>query len=236
MRRVPILLLLAMVLAAPAALGGAFTVSPTTLTLDGTRKTAVVSVRNRGKDPVLVQIELFRWTGALDSGGLEPTRELLAVPPVARIPPDGKQVVRVALRSPFHGRVEQAYRLLISEVPSTAEPDVGGVRFALRLSLPVFVTPKGAAPRPEWRLQRTARGLELVVHNRGTAHLRIRRLVLRPAAGGKPITPGEELVYVLPGGSHVWTLPAVEAAGQRFVLEAESQVGPIRQELVAEIS
>ncbi len=150
-------LLLVLLDTAPLA-AAALSVAPTRLELGPDANTDAVSMRNDGDRPVLVQVETFRWTGPLGAEGLEATRELLTVPSIFRIAPGERQVVRVALRRPFRGTVEEAYRLLIAEVPEETGPRAGGIRFTLRLSLPVFVTPEGARPRPEWRLRRDARG------------------------------------------------------------------------------
>ncbi len=74
-----------------------------------------------------------------------------------------------------------------------------------------------------------------MLRNRGDAHIRIRALRLRPENGDGVIEPAEPAAYVLAGGEHAWRLPAgALRKSRRFVLEAESQVGPISIPLVAE--
>ncbi len=229
------LVVLAVLLDAAPVVAAALSVSPTRLSLGTGTTTDAVAVRNDGDRPVLVQVETFRWTGPLRTDALESTRDLLAVPSVFRIAPGARQVIRVALRKPFTGGVEEAYRLLIAEVPEEAGAETGGVRFTLRLSLPVFVTPEDARPRPEWRLRRGAGGYELVLYNAGNAHIRIRGLRLRAEEGDAVIEPAEPAAYVLAGGEHVWRLPAARVRrARRFILEAESQSGPISVPLAVE--
>ena len=105
----------------------------------------------------MVQVQTFAWPHGPATAELEPTRDLIAVPPVFELAGNAKQIIRVALRGAAAGGREQAYRLLITEVPRGGAAGTG-VRFALRLSLPVFVTPTGAAPRPIWSLRATAAG------------------------------------------------------------------------------
>ncbi len=229
------LAILAVLLDASPLAAAALSVSPTRLNLGARATTDAVAVRNNGKRPVLVQVDTFRWTGPLQVDALESTRDLLAVPSVFRIPPGARQVIRVALRKPFAGGVEEAYRLLIAEVPEQTGAETGGVRFTLRLSLPVFVTPDDARPRPEWRLRRGAGGYELVLHNAGNAHIRIHKLRLRAEKGDAVIEPAEPAAYVLAGGEHVWRLPEARLRrARRFILEAESQSGPISVPLAVE--
>lgn len=131
-----------LLLAAATAPATTLSVAPTRLELAPDRPAAAVTVTNDGKAPVLVQVETFAWRASPATADLEPTRELLAVPPLLRLAPGEKQLVRVARRSNTPLQVEETYRLLVSEVPEGGER--GGVRLALRLSLPVFVTPPGA--------------------------------------------------------------------------------------------
>ena len=78
----------------------------------------VVTLQNNAAEPVMVQVQTFAWPRTVASDDLEPTRELLAVPPVAELAGNGKQIIRVALRAALTGSREHAYRLLITEVPA----------------------------------------------------------------------------------------------------------------------
>src|SRR3712207_4726551 len=118
--------LLALLLLPPGeAAAGSLTVSPTRVELTPDRRTASVTVRNDGAEPVMVQVQAFGWPGSPATEDLVPTRDLMAVPPVATIPPGGSQLVRVAARGGAPGDVKSAFRLLITEVPP--EPP-GGAR------------------------------------------------------------------------------------------------------------
>ncbi|HFD14905.1 MAG TPA: molecular chaperone [Rhodospirillales bacterium] len=230
-----VVVLMAVLLRVAPLAAAALSVAPTRLELGPGQGSDAVTLRNDGDRSVLVQVDTFRWTGPLTQDALEPTRELLAVPAIFRVPPGGRQVIRVALRRPFAGTTEVAYRLLIAEVPEETEARPGGVRFTLRLSLPVFVTPPGAQPRPEWSLHRQGRKYLLVLRNTGNAHIRIRKLRLRSPDGGVVIEPDEPVAYVLAGGRHVWELPAASLRrGGPYILEAESQGGPISVPLSVE--
>jgi hypothetical protein len=87
------------------------------------------------------------------SEALAPTRGLLAVPAVFNLAAGARQVIRVASREAAASDIETAYRLLITEVPTATPETAAGIRFALRLSLPVFITPPGAVAAPEWTLR-----------------------------------------------------------------------------------
>lgn len=226
------ILLAALAPAADLATAGSFTVVPTRLVLEAGRQSASLSVRNDGQDPVLVQIEPLRWTRAVPAIETVPADELLAVPTVFRLAPGGEQTVRVGLRRPFQGEQEATYRLLVSEVPTPQAAPEGGVRFALRFSIPVFVTPAQALPRlvPEL-VQRDGRWL-LLLHNRGTAHLRLAAMRLFRTGGNTPLVEADP-GYLLAGETRALE---VSGAGMRigstFRLEVETQGGARSFELV----
>ncbi len=207
---------------------GAFSVTPTRIDLAPSRRTGVVTLRNDAADPVLVQVRAYAWTGPPIADGMAPTRDLLAVPPMFELAPQGEQVIRVARRSPETGPSEEAYRLLISEVPPATSSS--GVRFALRLSLPVFVTPPGARPAPVWSLVRADGGCVLRLANRGTAHLLIRQLALHEASGSMRQRFGKS-VYVLAGEATDWRLDRMPGPRERLTVEAETSSGKLNVDL-----
>ncbi len=204
-----------------------FGIAPTRLALDSARRSGAVTLTNEGDAATLVQVQTFAWHGSLSSADLEPTRELLAVPAVFSLEAGARQIIRVALRDQGDLSQEQSYRLLITEVPTDAVATNDGVRFAIRLSLPVFMTPDGARPEASWSLRQGPAGTELVLVNDGNAHLRVERVDLRRDAG----SDGSELsietpAYVLAGKSHVWPLPH-HPSGDSFYLKAETNIGEL---------
>lgn len=207
-----------------AAAATTLSIAPTRLDLSPERPAAALTVRNDGQAPVLVQVETFAWRASPATSDLEPTRDLLAVPPLLRLAPGEKQIVRVARRSGPLPRVEETYRVLVSEVPERAQGS--GVRLALRLSLPVFVTPPGARAEPRWDLRRQREGLVLAVTNLGDAHLQVHRV--RLLAGGRVLPVDPAPAYVLAGQTHHWPLGALRLEGTSALgLRAETNLGEI---------
>lgn len=221
--RTRIALLLA-ILPVPA-LAASLTVAPTRVDLAAGDRSAAVTLHNNAAEPVMVQVQTFAWERGPATAELEATRDLLAVPPVFELAGNARQIIRVALRGAVVDASERAYRLLITEVPRGGGSGTG-VRFALRLSLPVFVTPHGAEPRAVWSMRTTASGMELVLRNDGTAHLQVRRIVLGPGGHGEPARTIETPAYVLAGQEHGWPLPAA-AGSTTLQLEAETSNGPL---------
>ena len=224
-------LLLLLSLTPATAAAASLTVAPTRVELGAADPVAVVTLQNNAAEPVMVQVQTFAWPRGPDMLVLEPTRELIAVPPVFEVAGNGRQVIRVAQRGPITGEREQAYRLLITEVPQ-GPARATGIRFALRLSLPVFVTPDGAAPRAVWSLRDAGRGRELILRNEGSAHLQVRRIVLRPKDRAKPAVTIQMPAYVLAGHEHSWPLP-LAAATAPLDLVAETSIGTLPADLAA---
>jgi fimbrial chaperone protein len=226
------LALAVLALAGTAASSGAasLSVAPTRVELDAGDPAAVVTLQNNAADPVMVQVQTFAWPRSPASADLEPTRDLLAVPPVIELAGNARQIVRVALRTPLPGDRERAYRLLITEVPRGGSRSTS-VRFALRLSLPVFVTPAGAEPRPAWSVRTEAGAVRLVLANEGDAHLQVRRIVLHPPGRPAQARTIDAPAYVLAGQEHSWPLPG-GTAEPTLELEAETNIGPVPATLV----
>jgi hypothetical protein len=103
----------------------------------------------------------------------------------------------------------------------------------LRLSLPVFVAAPGAKAAPAWSIRRTGAEAELELANRGTAHLRLRRIELRAGgkAGGDPVQVIEAPLDILPGEAQRWPLTAAAMALPGLQLQADTGLGPLDTEL-----
>ena len=105
---------------------------------------------------------------------------------------------------------ELTYRLYLQEVPPPPKPGFTGLQVALRVGLPVFVSP--IAPgirRLEWSAQIGADGaIRLAAQNTGNAHVQITDFELGVAGAAEPIAHESTLAYVLAGQRRVWALPA----------------------------
>jgi fimbrial chaperone protein len=197
--------------ASPAAAGN-FSVSPIRIDLSGAQPTAVITVHNNDAAPLLIQASTLAWSQPSGEEKYADTRDLIATPPVFTLPPDGDQIVRVALRRGADPSRELSYRLLLAEVPQAATQDFTGLRVALRLSLPIFVKP-AVAPKADvaWQARRSPDGSLLVsATNNGTAHTQITDFDLQ-FADQADATKVAVTRYVLPGSTVTWTVKAPAA-------------------------
>ncbi|MEO8103248.1 MAG: fimbria/pilus periplasmic chaperone [Betaproteobacteria bacterium] len=158
---------------------GSIAVAPLKLTFSPGSGIASITVENNGREAALVQAETFAWSQAEGEHKLNPTDDVVAVPPVFRLAAGAQQLVRVGLTRAFTGDQERTFRLTVTELPSTVAP--GTVAVAVRHSLPIFVLPANAIS-PHLTVTRAAAG-GLEVANRGSQHLRINRWRLRDGNG-----------------------------------------------------
>ena len=235
----------ALLLMAPLACAGNLQVAPILIEFSDDQQAQALWLENTGDTPLHAQVRVQRWTQSNASDVLEPSQLLLARPAIVQIGAGQRQLVRVLrpLPLPAAGTQEQAYRLLVDELPSAHARPAQGLNFLLRYSIPTFVLPAGAMPRElgnrtvadasglraNWRVD--AGLLTLSVHNAGAQRVRLSQLRWLPE-GGPPIelTPGL-LGYVLAGQHMQWTLPLATPFPLTGTLQARLNDAAIPQPL-----
>ena len=106
---------------------------------------------------------------------------------------------------------------MIDELPQAPRPDLSGIQYVMRYSVPVFVAP---APLPDAKViasnlavSASVEGGQYAVqaHNPGNYHAQISRLALEPAGiTDSPTVLSSGLIgYVLPGATMRWTTGSV---------------------------
>jgi fimbrial chaperone protein len=177
---------------------------------------------------------------------LDATREMLVTPPVLQIPGNGEQIVRVALRGQPDRSQELAYRVLFEEVPPAAPAGFTGLRVALRLSVPIFITPAGGKAHADlsWELHALPDGqLEVAATNHGSAHSQVTDFEVQPsgaADAGPPALHGSTGKYVLPGSRVSWVLKPQPSPGAQpgpgqgsYTIHGHSDQGEFSAEVLA---
>lgn len=220
MRTLAMLMLSVVVAAASAAdsttttaAGGGISISPVRVDLSAGRRAEALTVTNNGAYRRTVEAVAFRWTQSDGEDRYEPTRELLVNPPLFFLEPGATQTVRIGRPAsvPAPKTSEAAYRVYFQETQSAQPQQGSGLKFALRIGVPVFALPDAKVqPVLRWNLNRDADGgLRLRVSNAGMLHARLADLRLKDVAGGE--WPLDGFRYVLPGQWQEWLLPAAHA-------------------------
>jgi len=205
------LLAMGVLAAARPAAASTLSVAPIRVELSSAARTAVITVSNQEDAAVVVQARPVAWSQHDARDQLDDTHDLLVTPPLFTVPPKGQQVLRVALlREPDPAR-ELDYRLVLSEVPSTAAVEKNELRVTLRITLPVFVRARASeAPDLGWSHVWLPDGtLQVEAHNRGTAHIQILDFDVQDAQSSEH-APGalhnDGARYLLPGSGAQWQL------------------------------
>src|SRR6476469_6928574 len=152
----------------PSASAGVFSVTPVRLYMTPRDRAIAVTLTN--------EADINAWTQKPDgTDELVLTEDLILAPPIIKLAPKARQVVRLALLKPLDLGRQSTYRLIVREVPE-AQPAVGiQVPIALALSMPVFITPPAASRQMNCVSQRGGvKTVEVQCTNSGTAYAQLR--------------------------------------------------------------
>ncbi|MDZ3990872.1 molecular chaperone [Pseudomonas sp. Teo4] len=225
------LLLLASV---PAGAATSVLIWPIDPVLEAGQKAGALWLENRGTAPTSLQVRVFAWRQGDYQEQFQAQRDIIGSPPVATIAPGQKQLVRLTRIANSPVGQEQAYRIIIDEIPSPLPTDTSSqgttaaIRLQMRYSVPLFVYGEGlwGKPDPEgrrsadsvgkpqlsWRAV-TVQGKPYVeLRNTGPVHARLTDVVVQQGNQSRPLAEGL-LGYVLPGASMRWPAPMAPNAG-----------------------
>lgn len=172
---------------------------------------------NTGKTPLRAQARVQQWTQLDGEDMLSPTRVLAASPPMVEVAPGQQQFIRVVRLQPEVPAKEQAFRLLIDELP-VDESTATGVQFLVRHAVPLFVLPQAGQALGGRRgitdqaaltvqlLPSLTTDAQLEVHNTGSQRVRISELVLVDTQDKKTVLIPGLLGYALAGEKMRWPL------------------------------
>jgi len=209
------------------AAAASISVSPTLIDKAASGNTAAVTLQTPGGEPVRVQVRIFRWTQADGKDRLEPTRDVVASPPMLKIAPGTDYTVRVVrlLKRPAAG--EESYRLLIDQLPEPRDRRANQVNLVIRQSIPVFFRMGDEQPPAmAWTALRTKRGLVLTARNDGDRRFKLANLVVRTASGEMLRRIDGLAGYVLGHSAMTWIIPGNVAAGSGLDIAGLGEGGP----------
>ncbi len=217
-------------LAGQPALGAQVHVRPVILDIQAPAMTGNLTFRNLGNEKVTAQVRVFRWVQRQGRDVLEPTREVVASPPMLRLMPKRENVVRVVRTKKSNVRGEEAYRVIVDEIPDRRKKK-GGVVFAVRYSIPVFFHAPGATPpKLSWAARRMKGRLVIAASNTGDRHARLADLAVLNAAG-KPLKTFPGLAgYVLGHATRAWVVP-IKGSVSTVIIKGKGPNGTFRQKI-----
>ncbi|MGE1174966.1 molecular chaperone [Pseudomonas sp. BW7P1] len=196
--------------------------------LEADQQASALWLENRGSETANLQIRVFGWSQNGYQEQYQNQRDVIGSPPVAKIEPGQKQLVRLTRTRDVPPGQELAYRIIIDEIPSAQPPvaDAGktaaAIRFQMRYSVPLFAYGAGLWGKEDSTRQRDPKGIGLPqlswrsvsvdgkpyveVRNQGAVHARLTDVAFRQGGQSKPLAEGL-LGYVLPGAVMRWPAP-----------------------------
>ncbi|MFJ2281690.1 molecular chaperone [Pseudomonas sp. NPDC087803] len=196
--------------------------------LEADQQASALWLENRGTETANLQIRVFGWSQSGFEEQYQNQRDVIGSPPVAKIEPGQKQLVRLTRTKDVPPGQELAYRIIIDEIPSAQPPAAEGgktaaaIRFQMRYSVPLFAygaglwskedstrprDPKGVGvPQLSWRTVAVDGKPYVEVRNQGAVHARLTDVTLKQGGQSKPLAEGL-LGYVLPGAVMRWPAP-----------------------------
>jgi fimbrial chaperone protein len=238
--RLGTILLALLVVGTEPAVAGVFSVTPVRIYMTPRDRAVAVTITNEGDTPVVLQADLNQWVQKPDgTDELTPTEDLILSPPIIKLGPKARQVVRLARLVPPDAVRQLTYRMILREVPeATPAKDNIQVAIALALSLPVFITPPAAKRQAACKPVAADPGnLNLACSNTGTAYMQIREILVREDErlvgrfeGGPYILPGAQKVLPIklerPGAGPLGALQLAvtfdDGNTQNFAIAAEA--------------
>ncbi|WP_105659415.1 fimbrial biogenesis chaperone [Cronobacter dublinensis] len=185
-------------------------------------KAAELWIQNQGAAPMTMQVRIVRWRQEGGNERYQQQQDVVASPPIVRIDGNKKQLIRLIRQAEIPAGVEQAYRIVVDEIPQPTEPGKPqlGLKLQMRYSIPLFAYGQGVVTQrtgahhaflePEnlsWRVIRDNGQPAIEITNRDQIHARISQVTVQQ--GGQSRTLAEGLLgYVLPGQARVFPLPA----------------------------
>ena len=191
--------------------GASLRVSPVRVNLDEATKSATVEVMNTSNQVTSMQVEVVGWSQTEDGIDIyEPSDDLIAVPPIFRLEPGSKQVVRIGLFGE-QAATEGSFRVFFSELPQEqpGRPQVSQIRMRLRIGIPVFVTSL-EVPNPRLEMIYSVRNdekLRVKFQNLGNTHVQVKWLYALEDGDVIADTAG---AYILPGTTREFELKVPE--------------------------
>jgi fimbrial chaperone protein len=239
--------------ASPARAATPLMIWPVDPIIVGPQRAVALWLENRGERAVSMQVRVFAWSQAGGEEAFNTQKAIAVSPPISHIPPGQRQMVRlISVPPPSSERQEQAFRVLIDELPASASmeapsppetPQVA-VRLQIRYALPLFVYDADAVPPRQaeergiqasallqpalsWQLVHQGATPRLLIRNDGTAHARITSASWSDGARSDlPIGRGL-LGYVLPHSHMLWPLEQSPPAGHVLKATVNGREAPL---------
>jgi fimbrial chaperone protein len=207
-------------------------ISPVRLDLPANAAASKITLRNMGEQGVRAQVRIFKWMQVNGKDQLAETRDVVASPPIIKLEPGKNNVIRVVRTAKRPVAMEEAYRLIVDELPQSVGEPGKTISFVLRYSIPVFFSALDTGKTNlTWSVEARGKQTTLVVANTSNKHARITDLAMTLESGKKATFGGGLIGYVLANSTARFTLKQGlkgAAAGDTIMIAAQNNDEPIK--------
>ncbi|MGS2743102.1 fimbrial biogenesis chaperone [Halomonas sp. LS-001] len=209
--------------------------------IESHQQASALWLENRGDKTANIQLRIFSWSQAEGDDHFQPQQALVGSPPMMVIAPGERQLVRLIRQAATPPGKEQAYRIIIDEVPDLSpvsddqqNSPQAAISLQMRYSLPLFVYGEGASgpehlptsdtPYPEltWKIVQQEAQPQLEIRNTGQHHARLSQVAFEQSGQKTDVSNGL-LGYVLPGQTQRWPLPVDIQPGSQLRASVSGQ-------------
>lgn len=203
------LLVPALVVSSDAHAAASLIVRPTRITITEDQPVVAVDIQNTGATETVLQLQIMAWSQQEGDDVYTEAEELglIVCPPMFTIPAGETQIVRIALDDIERDwNREGTFRLFIQEIPPEPSEDTTAVQVAVRIGVPIFLSPaKVTQPPLAWSVEdRGGEGLWATARNDGNVHALVSGVRLQ--TGDQVHFQTSTHRYVLPGATVTWRL------------------------------
>jgi fimbrial chaperone protein len=202
--------------------------SPVLIEMTDKSPSATITIRNTGDKPIDVQTRVMRWTQEAGKESLDEAEDVVASPPMTTLRPGANYAVRVVRTAKSGLSGEEAYRVLVDQLPDANGTRGTVVALVMRHSIPVFLSDgQGGAPKVSWQVGARNGRMVLRATNTGTRRLRLAQVSVK-LNDGRKISFGNGLLgYVLAGSSMEWVSPTPVGNVSGGTISATTDLGPL---------
>ena len=194
------------------ATASAVVIWPIDPTIKAGEQATALWLENKGDTAVTMQVRTFAWSQRSGDEALDSQDAIVASPPIARIEPGARQLIRI-IRRTSGSAPESAYRLIVDELPPPppdgSQQPQARLAVQMRYSVPLFTYTEAQAQPAQLiaKVQTTVNGRSLTLTNTGSTHARLTDL--RLVSGTQQTVVRSGLAgYVLPGATITIPIPA----------------------------
>ncbi len=200
------LCLLFLLLSSASQAANSLMIWPVDPVINPEEKASELWLENHGNASTIMQVRIFAWQQRDNQEQYQTQQQVVASPPMVRLEPGQKQLVRLIKQSAPAAGQESAYRIVLDEIPVPRTPgeNQAGLNFQMRYSVPLFVYGNGltrdrATPGLSWREVSSGNKRWLELTNNGNGHARLSDVKV----GGTTLGNGL-FGYVLAQSSQRW--------------------------------